>query len=416
MLYPSVIKSALSILFLCVASIQFGHAEQAPPAKPTDARQLELRLNQLADSLNKRIDALKEGNAVRDKQIEMMEKLVDKSVGTISIMVNFLLGGITIFIAILAFISWKGIKGLITEYKADLKKSAEDEMSKYQADLKKDAEVETSKYQADLKKDAEKAAKEYEDNLKRDVIVYDFFSKGNFEANNKKYDVAINMYNQVITLNPDIEEVYVNRGSAYDYLEKYDEAIADYNKAIELNPKFALAYNNRGNAFNKLKQYDNAFKDYITAIELNPKFALAYFNRGHTFSDLHQYDNAIKDYIKAIEFNPNFALASIDLSELLIITNKPQDALNCIKKGLVFNLSPADFLVLIYLKAIAERILDQPTVASENALSKVLTDYTGEIAFSFDKIESWLETAKLSPDVEQFIKAKTALAKSRRKK
>lgn len=60
----------------------------------------------------------------------------------------------------------------------------------------------------------------------------------------------------------------------------YDESIADLNKAVKLNPEIPQIYYNRGNLHALSGNFPEAFADYTRALELDPLLAEAYFNRG----------------------------------------------------------------------------------------------------------------------------------------
>ena len=60
---------------------------------------------------------------------------------------------------------------------------------------------------------------------------------------------AIDACTSIISLDPNNNGAYVNRGIAYRRAGDVDRAIADYDEAIHLNPRAADAFNNRGNAF-----------------------------------------------------------------------------------------------------------------------------------------------------------------------
>jgi tetratricopeptide (TPR) repeat protein len=76
----------------------------------------------------------------------------------------------------------------------------------------------------------------------------------------------------VIQANPQGEEAYYNRASAYKNLQppQYDHAIADYDEAILLDPKDAYAYFYRGYVYKELGQTDRARTDFAQAHTLAP--------------------------------------------------------------------------------------------------------------------------------------------------
>ena len=76
-------------------------------------------------------------------------------------------------------------------------------------------------------------------------------SRGLANLELKKYQEAINDYDEAIELCPDNSSCYHVRGVAYEKMGKYEEAVNDYNKAIELDPNCKIAIEN----LKKLKNF-----------------------------------------------------------------------------------------------------------------------------------------------------------------
>ena len=123
----------------------------------------------------------------------------------------------------------------------------------------------------------------------------------------KTFDAAIACYDKAIALKPNYAEAYSNRGAALKELKQFETAIANYDKAIALKPNYADAYSNRGVALKELKQFDAAIACYDKAIALKPNYAEAYSNRGNALQELKQFETAIANYDKAIALKPNYA-------------------------------------------------------------------------------------------------------------
>ena len=121
-----------------------------------------------------------------------------------------------------------------------------------------------------------------------------------------EYNRAIIDYTKAIEIDNKYTEAYNNRGISYRNLGKYKKSIVDYNKAIELNSNMPDIYSNRGLAYNDLGEYSKAIDDYNKAIDLDAMYTIAYLNRGVTYSNLKDCDKAIIDYNKAIEIDPDF--------------------------------------------------------------------------------------------------------------
>ena len=150
-----------------------------------------------------------------------------------------------------------------------------------------------------------------------------------------KNKAAIAKYNHVLNLNPDLGEVYNNRGGAKAELGDYIRAIEDYNKAIQLKPSDTKVYYNRGRVKgligkSKVDQgvlmdarhyYQMAIDDYTEVINQDRTCSIAYNNRGWTKCLLGQleteqgnaaaaqslYQEAISDSDEALWLKPKDA-------------------------------------------------------------------------------------------------------------
>jgi tetratricopeptide (TPR) repeat protein len=75
----------------------------------------------------------------------------------------------------------------------------------------------------------------------------DYFISAYQKNEQGNYQGALADYNQVITLQPNLAEAYVNRGILKrDKLNDLRGALADYDEAIFLDSGYALAYTHRG--------------------------------------------------------------------------------------------------------------------------------------------------------------------------
>ena len=134
----------------------------------------------------------------------------------------------------------------------------------------------------------------------------------------KKYDLAIAGYTNVLKSDEKNYSAYFNRGAARVFVEDYKNALKDIEKAIDLNPDSAEMYYYRGYCEAELFDYKDAIESYSKAIELKPDYAAAYYNRGAAKGELDQYDAGMSDFNVALEKNPNLedGLLNIGLSKL----------------------------------------------------------------------------------------------------
>jgi tetratricopeptide (TPR) repeat protein len=96
-------------------------------------------------------------------------------------------------------------------------------------------------------------------------------------------------------------------------------ALADFNEALSRDPQLANVYVNRGTALLKVGSFNDARADFDLAIALgadNP--AVAYFDRGIAEEKLGNVSAAYHDYKQAQNLAPDFKPAAIELARFLI--------------------------------------------------------------------------------------------------
>ncbi|KAM7504816.1 hypothetical protein LguiB_003720 [Lonicera macranthoides] len=72
------------------------------------------------------------------------------------------------------------------------------------------------------------------------------------------FELAVELYSQAISINPNNAELFADRAQANVKLNSFTEAVADANRAIELDPKMFKAYLRKGMACIKLEEYQTA--------------------------------------------------------------------------------------------------------------------------------------------------------------
>ena len=115
------------------------------------------------------------------------------------------------------------------------------------------------------------------------------------------YDIAIEGYTRLISLDANDAEAYSGRGGCYMHEEDYARALEDYNQAVRLNPENISNYVSRSTCHEKLGSYDLALADYEQIIKLDPENASFYSWRADFYMERGEYDKAFADYDKAYE-------------------------------------------------------------------------------------------------------------------
>ncbi len=221
----------------------------------------------------------------------------------------------------------------------------------------------------------------------------DAFNRGTVNLLEENYEIAIEYYNEAISINPNFAKAYYKRGQArinfgqykkavarktYQWgqtlienseqklgqqeqenafniyeqsKEEHKKAVTDFDMALKIAPNFAKAYLNRGIAFylladyleqeQKVESYQKATVDISKALQVNYNLAEAYFYQGNINFDLGNYPKAIKDYTQALQNKSKYALAYLKRGNAYSLLGKQEQAINDYKQALQVNLKIA---------------------------------------------------------------------------
>jgi tetratricopeptide (TPR) repeat protein len=93
---------------------------------------------------------------------------------------------------------------------------------------------------------------------------------------------------------------YFERGEFALNVRKWDSAITSFTKAIAAKPEFFLSYFFRAMAYSKKGEYDKSLIDLKKTIQLNPKYPNAYVSLGLVYEIKGDYAAAAQSYQRAI--------------------------------------------------------------------------------------------------------------------
>jgi len=108
------------------------------------------------------------------------------------------------------------------------------------------------------------------------------------------------------------------RREGYLYIEDEDfnEARNVYEKILTLEPNDDLAHGSLANVLHKLGKDDEAIAHHEKAIALDPSYAPHYFNYANTLYDLGRYEEALRQYEKAYALDNELEEAKAMMDEL----------------------------------------------------------------------------------------------------
>lgn len=135
------------------------------------------------------------------------------------------------------------------------------------------------------------------------------FDTGVDHLKQQRYEAAIDVFTELIELNPDNPDAYKNRGVAYMKLSQYDSAIHDFEKTKQMMPDLKGLHSNLGVAWYYKGEYEKAIANYNSEIELSPGSHYAYFNRAICWAELKEYDKSLDDIAQTLTLVPDFYLA-----------------------------------------------------------------------------------------------------------
>ncbi len=131
--------------------------------------------------------------------------------------------------------------------------------------------------------------------LARSLEAADWFDLG-FEAQEREdYEKALENYTKALRLDPNIAQIYNNRGLIYYHMRDFPMAEGNFDRAIELDPKLCMAYNNKAIIYYERRLYDQAISYFNKVIELDPSLEQAYYNRAFSYHRIGKTQKCIDD-------------------------------------------------------------------------------------------------------------------------
>ena len=160
------------------------------------------------------------------------------------------------------------------------------------------------------------------------------FVKATRLYNEQKYEEALPVFEEAISLNPDNWAYYFNLGLTYKKLDKLGEARQAFEKAVTLNPQSFSSNKELGELLAKEGDFERAADYYRRAVEINPADPDGHYNLGVCLVNLGKGEEALAQFQKAVELKPDYAEAYFQLGSLYISQNKTQEAISSLEKFL----------------------------------------------------------------------------------
>jgi protein O-mannosyl-transferase len=129
---------------------------------------------------------------------------------------------------------------------------------------------------------------------------------------------AIEHYQEVLRLLPNLADAHVSMANSLNRLGKYDGAMSHYREAIRLDPKHAEAYKSLGSCLAAQMKLDEARTNFLIALELKPDYAQAHTRLGTLLMAQGDVAGALKHLTRATEIYPDFDEGQYYLANALV--------------------------------------------------------------------------------------------------
>ncbi len=220
------------------------------------------------------------------------------------------------------------------------------------------------------------------------------FSQGNAFFAQGRLDLAIERYDQALSLHPQLAPAWANRGVALHELKQWPSALQSHLHAVSLDPRDAFAWVNCGNTLREMGRSEDAAQAYDQAVQLAPNDAQALYARGNLLMDLEQPSRALADFDAAQSLGWQSAELCLSRGSALMQLQRFPEALEA------FDMAAAmapDAARPQFNRGCALNALGQPAAALEAfALAAVCGDDSGDLHLNrgcaFTDLDRWEES------------------------
>jgi tetratricopeptide (TPR) repeat protein len=143
----------------------------------------------------------------------------------------------------------------------------------------------------------------------------------------KQYNKVLDVYHEILTLDPDSAEADMLAGEALDEMKDASGAIEMFRKAVAAKPTAPDAHFGLGYLLWSDKQYPEAIKEFQAELANNPEHAQSLLYIGDAYIQMNQYSDAGPPLKKAVKLDPSLGLANLDLGILAAGDGRNDEAL-----------------------------------------------------------------------------------------
>ena len=143
----------------------------------------------------------------------------------------------------------------------------------------------------------------------------------------KQFELVLNVYREILTLDPDSAEADMLAGEALDEMKDNAGATEMFRNAVKANPKEPNAHFGLGYLLWAQKNYPEAAQEFKEELKNDPDHVQATVYLADTYIQMNQMDDARLLLERAVRLDPSLPLIHLDLGIVYTEANRNQDAL-----------------------------------------------------------------------------------------
>jgi CHAT domain-containing protein len=122
----------------------------------------------------------------------------------------------------------------------------------------------------------------------------------------QRHEDAIDSYDNALALNPELYDIWIDKGVIYANLGQWQAAISAWDKALDIQPNLYIGWFNKAIAHEKLGQPKEAILAYDETVTIEPNFHVAWYNRGLLLFAIEKYEDAILSFDYTLQLQPDY--------------------------------------------------------------------------------------------------------------
>lgn len=154
--------------------------------------------------------------------------------------------------------------------------------------------------------------------MKNSENIKDLIEQAKKLREKEEFEKALEILEGIYKENPDCQEIkkslvetlFFFGGYLNDiFVLKYEKAKEVFERIITLEPDNYRAHYNLGIAFFNLEDINNAKNSFERALKIKPDYKYCFYNLGLIYEEVEKFDKALEYYEKALEIDHNFIYA-----------------------------------------------------------------------------------------------------------